>query len=61
MAEKLTTKKRAYHLLPYSKGDTKSAVKFLEMYVAVSEQAKLPGSLADACSAIGIMHNTMVR
>jgi len=31
------------------------------MYVAVAEQANLPDSLADACSVVGIMHNTMVN
>ena len=43
-----------------SKGDIENAVKFLEMYVDVSEKAGLQSSLAKACSAIGIMHNTLV-
>lgn len=44
----------------YSKGDTGNAVKFLEMYVSVSEKAGLQHSLAKAYSAIGIMYNTLV-
>ena len=44
----------------YSKGDIKSAAKFLEMFVSVAEKAGLQESLADACSAIGTMYNTMV-
>ncbi len=43
-----------------SKGDTENAVKFLEMFVEVSEVSGLASSLAKACSAIGIMHNTLV-
>ncbi len=45
----------------YSKGDISSAAKFLEMFVSVAEGAGLQDSLADACSAIGTMCNTMVR
>ena len=44
----------------HSNGDIENAVKFLEMYVSVSERAGLPKSLAKACSAIGIMYNTLV-
>lgn len=44
-----------------SKGDIKSAAKFLEMFVSVAEDAGLKESLADACSATGTMYNTMVR
>ncbi len=44
----------------YSKGDIENAVKFLEMFVEVSESAGLASSLAKACSAVGIMHNTLV-
>ena len=43
-----------------SKGDTENAVRCLELYVEVAEQAMLHDSLAKACSAIGIMHNTLV-
>ena len=43
-----------------SKGDIKSAAKFLEMFVSVAEGAGLQESLADACSATGTMYNTMV-
>lgn len=50
--------------LPYffvnSKGDINSAAKFLEMFVGVAEGAGLQENLADACSAIGTMYNTMV-
>ena len=44
-----------------SKGDIKSAAKFLEMFVSEAEDAGLQDSLADACSAIGTMYNTMVK
>lgn len=37
-----------------------SAAKFLEMFVEVAERAGLQENLADACSAIGTMYNTMV-
>lgn len=43
-----------------SKGDINSAAKFLEMFVSVAESAGLQENLADACSAIGTMYNTMV-
>ena len=43
-----------------SKGEIENAVKFLEMYVSVAEKAGLQNSLAKACSAIGIMYNTLV-
>ena len=35
-------------------------IDFLEMFVEVSESAGLASSLAKACSAVGIMHNTLV-
>ena len=35
-------------------------MKFLEMYVSVGESAGLQDCLADACSAIGTIYNTMV-
>lgn len=44
-----------------SKGDIKNAAKFLEMFVSVAERAGLQESLADACSAIGTLFNTMVH
>lgn len=53
---------RAYEALAKSfesKGDISSAAKFLEMFVSVAEGAGLQDSLADACSAIGTMCNTM--
>ena len=48
------------HYLYCSKGDIESAVKFLELYVSVAENAGLQSSLAKACSAIGTMYNTLV-
>ena len=48
-------------LISFSKGDIKNASKFLEMFVSVAERAGLQDSLADACSAIGTMCNTMVN
>lgn len=50
-----------YHFFFNSKGDMKNAAKFLEMFVSVAESAGLQDSLADACSAVGTMYNTMVR
>ena len=47
-------------VLHFSKGDIKNATKFLERFVSVAERAGLQDSLADACSAIGTMCNTMV-
>ena len=44
----------------YSKGEIENAVKFLEIHVSVAEKAGLQNSLARACSAIGIMYNTLV-
>lgn len=38
----------------------KNASQFLEMFVSVAEGADLQESLADACSALGTMYNTMV-
>ena len=46
--------------LPCSKGDIENAVKFLEMFVNVTEKAGLKDSLARACSATGSMYNTLV-
>ena len=37
-----------------------SAVKHLEMYVEVSERAGNQRAMARACSAIGMMYNTLV-
>lgn len=42
-----------------SKGDLESAVKQLEMYVEVAENAGTQ-AMAKACSAIGSMYNTLV-
>ena len=47
--------------LPCSKGDIENAVKFLEMFVNVTEKAGLKDSLAKACSATGSMYTTLVR
>ena len=44
-----------------SKGDVENAVKYLEMYVEVAEQSEAQESLAKAYSAIGAMHNTLVK
>ena len=44
----------------YSKGDLENAVKHLELFVAVAEGGGELKSLAEACSAIGVMHNTLV-
>ena len=45
----------------YSKGDMKNAAQYLEMFVSVAEGANLQENLADACSAVGTMYNTLVR
>ena len=38
-----------------------SAIKHLELYVEVADRAGDQQAMARACSAIGIMHNTLVR
>ena len=43
----------------YSKGDLESAIKHLELYVEVADRAG-EQAMARACSAIGIMSNTLV-
>ena len=49
-----------FYVQMHSKGEIENAVKFLEVYVSVAEKAGLQKSLARACSAIGIMYNTLV-
>ena len=46
--------------LTCSKGDMESAIKHLEMYVEVAERAGNQRAMARACSAIGMMYNTLV-
>lgn len=52
-----------YHIIygVYSKGDLDNAVKCLELYVGVAEGGGAKEPLAKACSAAGIMFNTLVR
>ena len=46
--------------LNHRKGDLENAVQSLELYVGVAEKAGLTKPLAKACSAAGIMFNTLV-
>ena len=44
----------------YSLGDIQEAVRCLELYVNVAERVESKEPLAKACSAAGIMFNTLV-
>lgn len=44
----------------YSKGDLENAVKCLELYVEVAERSGASEPVANACSAAGIMFNSLV-
>jgi len=53
---RLSLKLCSYH----SKGDLENAVQHLELYVEVAERSGEQEPLAKACSAIGVMYNTLV-